>query len=357
MDFGLMFFASDKIGQGGKGAERYSLLLAASRFADQHGFSAIWTPERHFHSFGGIFPNPAVTSAALAVTTERLEIRAGSLISPLHDPIRIAEEWAVVDNLSNGRVAISFGSGWNINDFIFFPERYNTRQAVMHEQIREVKEIWKTGVAKRTNSRGEPVEIAIYPRPIQAELPVWITSSGNVDTFVSAGRAGANLLTHLIGQDLPTLATKIASYRAARREAGHDPAAGRVALMLHTFLGTDIDAVKETVRKPFTAYIASAIRLEEKAASAGGVMSGGRLMDPSGVPSEVFDELLELTFERYFHTAALMGTPASCRQFVGEVARAGVDEAACLIDFLGDEDAILGGLDLLDRLRQDCAAE
>jgi natural product biosynthesis luciferase-like monooxygenase protein len=353
MDFGLMFFSSD---QSGKGGHRYRLLLEASRFADDRGFCAIWTPERHFHNFGGLFPNPAVTSAALAVATERLQIRAGSLISPLHDSIRIAEEWAMVDNLSHGRVAISFGSGWNINDFIFFPERYASRQAFMHEQIREVQAIWKQGVAKRSDGRGEPVEVAVYPRPIQEELPVWITSSGNVETFVSAGRLGANLLTHLIGQDLPTLAAKIERYRAARREAGHDPAAGRVALMLHTFLGNDVDAVRQIVREPFRRYIASAIRLEEKAASGGGVMSGGRVMDPSGVPGEVFDELLDLTFERYFHTAALMGTPASCRPFVGEVAGAGVDEVACLIDFLDDEEAILGSLELVDVLRAACAA-
>src|SRR5438874_1155394 len=113
MDFGLMFFSSDA----GASAHKYGLLLEAAKRADERGFCCVWTPERHFDRFGGIFPNPAVTSAALAMVTRRLQLRAGSLISPLHDVIRIAEEWAVVDNLSNGRVAISFGSGWNVNDF------------------------------------------------------------------------------------------------------------------------------------------------------------------------------------------------------------------------------------------------
>ena len=60
------------------------------------------------HRFGGLYPNPSVAGAALAAITERVDIRAGSCVLPLHDPIRVAEEWSLVDNLSNGRVGISF---------------------------------------------------------------------------------------------------------------------------------------------------------------------------------------------------------------------------------------------------------
>ena len=63
---------------------KYRLLLEGARFADQNGFVAVWTPERHFHAFGGLFPNPAVTSAAIAAITEKIGIRAGSVVSPLH---------------------------------------------------------------------------------------------------------------------------------------------------------------------------------------------------------------------------------------------------------------------------------
>src|SRR5262245_45469222 len=121
MEFGLMFFASASQTHD---HDRYRLLKESARFADRNNFCCIWTPERHFHDFGGLFPNPSVIGAALAMITSQTQIRAGSLVSPLHNPIRIAEEWAVVDNLSSGRAAISFGSGWNIDDFVFFPERY-----------------------------------------------------------------------------------------------------------------------------------------------------------------------------------------------------------------------------------------
>src|SRR5436309_12774451 len=113
MDFSVMFFAgSDRP----RATDRYALVREAAQFADRHGFSAVWTPERHFHEFGGLYPNPSVTSAALAMITKRLQIRSGSVVAPLHSPIRIAEEWSVVDNLSGGRVAISFASGWMPED-------------------------------------------------------------------------------------------------------------------------------------------------------------------------------------------------------------------------------------------------
>ncbi|HEY0096759.1 MAG TPA: LLM class flavin-dependent oxidoreductase, partial [Archangium sp.] len=98
--FGLSYFAND---EDALGRRKYQLLLDGARFADSHGFSAIWTPERHFHSFGGLYPSPAITGAGIATLTEHVGIRAGSVVMPLHDPLQVAEEWAMIDNLSGGR--------------------------------------------------------------------------------------------------------------------------------------------------------------------------------------------------------------------------------------------------------------
>ena len=68
--------------------------------------------------FGGSFPNPNPLAASLAKQTAQIRLRAGSVNAPQHaTPLRVAEDWAVVDNLSGGRVDISFGAGWNVNDF------------------------------------------------------------------------------------------------------------------------------------------------------------------------------------------------------------------------------------------------
>ena len=352
MEFGIMFFAS-----GGAGNEpgKYRLLTEAARRADRSGLSAVWTPERHFHPFGGLFPNPSVLGAALATITERIQIRAGSLISPLHHTLRIAEEWSVVDNLSNGRAAVSFGSGWNVDDFLFFPERYAERQAHMYEQIELVRRLWRGEERVEPNAFGKPVRVSLYPRPVQPELPVWVTTSGHPETFVSAGRHGANVLTHLIGQDLPTLAGKIERYREALRTS-HGSRPGKVSLMLHTFLGPDLETVRATVRTPFREYLRSAINLEQLAAGGGGAISGGHRLQPHEIPPDVLEELLDHVFERYFEHGSLMGPPERCLRMVERLRETGVDEIACLIDFVDDTEAVLESLDHLIAFSATCAA-
>lgn len=353
MDFSIMFFSNDCI----PGEPRYKLLLETARYADHHGFSAIWTPERHFDRFGAIFPNPAVSLAGLATITQYIQLRAGSLISPLHHTIRIAENFSVVDNLSNGRAAIGFGSGWNVNDFVFFPENYEKRHMVMYEQIHQLRHLWSGGTVELPNSYGKDVSAKLYPEPVQADIPIWITSSGNVQTFASAGKLGANLLTHLIGQDRDTLGEKIKVYREARAEAGHDPQSGKVTLMLHTYMGPDRQTVKARVREPFREYLRTAVKLEVKAADGGGTISGGHRIQAESIDQADMESLLDLTFDRYFHTGSLMGSPADCLPLIDGFKAAGVDEIACLVDFLTGTDDILESLTWVNQLRQMCCVQ
>src|SRR5206468_911098 len=171
VDFSLFYFAS---GDAGPAAEKYRVLLEGARFADRNGFAAVWTPERHFHRFGGLYPNPSVTSAALAAVTERIQIRAGSVVLPLQHPIRVAEEWAVVDNISGGRVGVSFASGWHANDFVFAPENYAERKAITFREIETVRRLWRGETISITDGARHEIQVRIYPRPIQPELPVWV---------------------------------------------------------------------------------------------------------------------------------------------------------------------------------------
>ncbi|HEV2149288.1 MAG TPA: MupA/Atu3671 family FMN-dependent luciferase-like monooxygenase [Longimicrobiaceae bacterium] len=346
MDFSLFYFASNEAAHG---RDKYRLLLEGARFADRNGFTGVWTPERHFHAFGGLYPNPSVTSAAVAAVTERIRIRAGSVVLPLHDPIRVAEEWSVVDNLSNGRVEISFATGWHANDFVLAPERYAGRREGMYEQVEEVRRLWRGETVLRTAGNGDPAEVGTLPRPVQPELPFWITASGSPETFRRAGETGAFLLTHLLGQTVEELEQKIRVYREARRAQGLDPETGRVALMLHTFVGDDLDAVRETVRAPFREYLRSSFDLVARVA-------GGPGYDPAALTPEDVERMLDVAFDRYFGTSGLMGTPESCLPIVERLKAAGVDEVACLVDFGIDDDAVLGALDGLARLREESAA-
>lgn len=344
MSFSLFYFSSgDDTGNRGK----YQLLLEGARFADRNGFSAVWTPERHFHEFGGIFPNPSLTSAALATITERVQLRAGSVVSPLHNPIRLAEDWSVVDNLSNGRVGVSFASGWNASDFVFAPDNYSDRRTIIERDIDMVRRLWRGEAVQFKGGAGNQVDVKILPTPVQAELPIWVTAFGSPETFRLAGRLGANLLTHLLGQSVELLAEKIELYRSALREHGHEPGAYTATVMLHTFIGSDEEAVREKVRAPFCDYLKSSLDLLAAFATEAGIG-----VDPKHLSEDSRDAMVHHAFNRYYQSCALFGTPASCLPLLSRLKAAGVDEIACLIDFGIDSDSVMEGLEHLRDLVQ-----
>ncbi|MEU5365842.1 MupA/Atu3671 family FMN-dependent luciferase-like monooxygenase [Streptomyces sp. NPDC005925] len=347
MDFGLFYFANDNE----DADDRYRLLIEGAKFADTHDFVSVWTPERHFHAFGGLYPNPAVTGAAVAAVTERVAVRAGSVVAPLHHPVRIAEEWSIVDNLSKGRVGIAFASGWHAADFLLRPEGYPTRRSGLIDSVKSIRSLWRQEPASFVDGAGETVEVTVFPPPVQPELPVWLTSAGNPQTFIEAGQMGAGVLTHLLGQDINVLEKRIAEYRQAFRDT-HDESEGdgHVALMLHTFIGSDRESVRETVRAPFSKYLASSFDLiihAAKAAGANAVAMDLNTMSPSDI-----DFLVGQAFDRYFETSGMFGTVEDGLRMCEKLYEVGVDEIACLIDFGVQADDVLDGLVHLDELRQ-----
>ncbi len=336
LDLSLFYFA-DEHGDGQR--DKYRLLLEGARYADRNGLKAVWTPERHFHAFGGLYANPSITNAALATLTDRVELRAGSVVLPLHNPIRVAEEWSMVDNLSGGRTGIAFASGWHADDFVFFPEKYADRKEIMERDIEVVRRLWRGEAVRARGGAGNDVEVRILPRPIQPELPVWITAAGSPETFRAAGRMGAGVLTHLLGQTYDEVAHKVRVYRAAREEAGLDPDTGTVTLMLHTFVDDDSSRVRDLVREPFTSYLRSSLGLMRNL-----VKSLGLDLDLDNMSLQDREDLLAFAFDRYYDTSALFGDPGAALETLARVAEIGVDEVACLVDFGLAEDDVLGGL-------------
>ncbi len=338
LDFSLMFFSA----AAGDVAtpDLYHLVQQAARFADQRGFSAVWLPERHFHPFGGPYPNPAVLAASLAGATRSIRLRAGSVVLPLHQPAYVAETWSMVDNLSNGRVDVAFGSGWNPNDFVLSPDTFGDATNVLRQRVEDVRALWRGATLPLRNGRGETVPTRIYPVPIQQELPVWISTTGNPDTFAWAGAAGFNILTMLLGGDIDDIAPKIAIYRAARRDAGLDPDAGKVALMLHSFVHENGDFARETIRGPFLDYVRNSVDVQRHGSEEGRTMTDGQR-----------EQVIGYAFERYTRSAALFGSPAECRDMLDRAAAAGVDEIACLIDFGVEDSLVLDALVHLDAMR------
>ena len=344
LTFGLSFFGPYTAAFAD---DKYNLLLEGARFADREGFQAVWVPERHFHEFGGFSPNPSILAAVLARETDRVQLRAGSVVLPLHHPIRVAEEWSVVDNLSGGRVGIAFASGWHANDFVFAPDSYSRRRESTFEGLETVRQLWRGEKITVPGGNDTHVEVGIYPLPKQTCLPVWLTIVNNPDTYRKAGELGVGVLTNLMGQSLDDLATHIALYRQALIEHGHDPRNGHVSVLIHTYLCADAEQAIEEARQPLCDYLLSSMGLFERMAD-----SNGLAVDLNRVTPADKAYLVQTAYEKYVASRALIGSPESCAPIVERLIDIGVDELACFIDFGAPPEAALAGLSHLNLLRK-----
>ena len=327
------------------------MLLEGAKFADAHGFNAVWTPERHFHAFGGPYPNPSITGAAVAAVTKNLAIRAGSCVAPLHHPARIAEEWAVIDNLTNGRVGLAIASGWQPDDFVLRPE--NTppeNKPAMYAAIDQLRALWAGEPVEFPKKDGTLHAVITQPRPVSDTLPIWVTTAGNPQTWKEAGEIGANVLTHLLGQSVDEVADKIKIYHTALRGAGHDPADFKVTVMLHTYLDTTREAAEAVAREPMKDYLRSAAGLIKQYAWAFPAFKKPKgATNPfdvnlEGLSEDELDAILEFAFQRYFNDSGMFGTIADGLARTEQLKKIGVNEVACLIDYGIPVPQVLAGL-------------
>ena len=347
MEFSLFYWGNDD----GPGPRKYELLLEGAKFADTHGFKAVWTPERHFHAFGGPYPNPSVTGAAVAAVTKNIDVRSGSVVAPLHHPLRIAEEWAVIDNLTNGRAGLGIASGWHPVDFVLRPENAPpNNKAAMFDTIDKVRRLWRGEEVAFDRGNGEMVPVQSLPRPVSKELPLWLTIAGNPDTWREAGEIGANVLTHLLGQSIDEVAGKIRIYHEALRKAGHDPKDFAVTLMLHSYVARTREIARETARGPMKSYLLAAAGLVKQYAWAFPAfkkpkgVSNPMDIDLRTLSQDEVDGILDYAFNRYFEESGLFGTVEDCLRRVEHLKTIGVTEIGCLIDYGIPTNLVLEGL-------------
>ncbi|MCF1495770.1 LLM class flavin-dependent oxidoreductase [Agrobacterium vitis] len=344
MKFSLFYFDGDG---SGRNRDSYRLIVDSARFADANGLTALWVPERHFHAFGGLYPNPSLINAALAMVTENVQLRSGSIVLPLHHPVRVAEEIAVVDNLSGGRAGVAIASGWTKSEFVLSSEPHSSRRSLLWRNYEQVTRLLTGETVAFEDADGNVVDAKTLPRPLQPRIPFWVACQ-STETFIEAGRRGINVLTALLGETVESLAPKVAAYRRSLERHGHDPETGTVTIMVHTFLGDDAEDVRAKVTGPFSDYLRTHYHLLE-----GLARSMGLDMSLDNFSKDDLDSLIQFGVEGFLKGRSLIGTPTRCAETVEVLAQAGIDEIACLIDFVQDYDLVMGGLPHLARLLQE----
>jgi iturin family lipopeptide synthetase A len=340
MEYSLYFFGNYHAAYR---EDKYSLLQEAAKFGDENGFTAIWLPERHFHAVGGFSPNSSLLACALAGSTKNLQLRGGSVVLPLHHPIRVAEEWSVADNLSHGRVAISVATGWHPNDFVFAPEAFEKRRDICLRNLEIIQRLWRGETVDMPTPGGENLPVKLHPLPRQRELPIWLTCI-HKDSYADAGRRGLSVLGYLMNQTVDELAEKIAAYREGRRAAGLDPDGGHVTTLLFTYLDESDEKARAVARGPLCDYLRSYLDNSQKKIE--------QRIGEVEVDKEDIDYLTNRSCDDYFNGKSLIGTVETCAAVVERLKKIGVDEIGCFVDFGIESPHVLASLRQVTRLMQ-----
>jgi probable LLM family oxidoreductase len=225
-------------------AKRIREVVEEIVLADQVGLDVFGVGEHHREDFAA--SSPAVILAAAASQTERIRLTSAVTVLSSADPVRVFQDFATVDAISNGRAEIMAGRGSFIESFPLFGydlKDYNElfeQKLELLLKIRDSEKItWKGGHRPAINNLG------VYPRPVQDPLPVWIGSGGNQDSVIRAGLLGLPLVLAIIGGSPLHFAPLVQLYKKAAEHAGHDSSKLPVASHSHGFIADSTEVAAE----------------------------------------------------------------------------------------------------------------
>jgi len=235
-------------------AEEYRDTIELVRLAEDAGFDSAWVSEHHGSS-DGYLPSLFVLLGALAAATERIRLGTGVILTPLHDPIRLAEDAVVVDQISGGRVDVGLGLGWREEEFRMLRIPIAERLARHVETVEVLRRAW-TG--QRFSFEGTVFRydrVRVTPPPAQAGGPPILLGGYVTSALRRAGELGDGHITD--ADDPVALGEAIAGVDAGARAAGKDPSSMRFALMQNAFVVEEGDGwlpVREGVLHQWGSY-------------------------------------------------------------------------------------------------------
>jgi natural product biosynthesis luciferase-like monooxygenase protein len=250
--FCLPTFFADVDGNVGLLMRRWLDLLAES---EALGFDSLWANEHHFDPYGGIIPSPPTMLAALSQRTKRARLGTSIVVLPLHSPVEIAEQLAMVDLMSNGRVEFGIGRGFVEYDYDRLGISREDSQARMREQLEIILKAWSGAPFTHEGRFYNYENVEVWPRPEQRpHPPIWLSCSQTPSSFEWAGRMGYSVLT-VAYRSVETLVVNNKLYREAWAKAGHPADKWRIATHYHCVLSENKREAREIAREAWRRYL------------------------------------------------------------------------------------------------------
>ena len=226
----------------------YAKWLEQIDAAESLGFDSLWVTEHHFRHFGGQMPSPSVILAAASQRAKKMRLGAAVSIVPMHNPLRIAEEFAMVDQLSGGRLNFGAGRGMHPTEYAVFGYDWNDAQKRLPEALDIIMRAWSGEEFEWKGEHYTFPKLRVYPQPLQQpHPPIYITANRDPESFNMVGARGHHLMT------LPWIATneeqgpRVESYQTALRAGGHSVDDKDVFTMYPVYVGDSDDQAKVEV--------------------------------------------------------------------------------------------------------------
>ena len=226
MELGIDSFASREHEQP---VEAIQHLLERIETADRVGLDVFGVGEHHRSEF--LDSAPSVILAAAAARTQRIKLTSAVTVLSAADPVRVFQQFATLDLVSHGRAEMVVGRGSFTESFPLFGLDFSDYDALFAEKL---ELLLRLRAAERVTWSGKfrPAlnDQAVYPRPLQAEIPIWVGVGGTPESFVRAGLLGLPLMVAVIGGETHRFRRAVDLYRAAGAQAGHAPEKLKVGL-------------------------------------------------------------------------------------------------------------------------------
>ena len=236
----------------GASPELYAHWLEQIDAAEDLGFDSLWVTEHHFRLFGGMIPNPQLLLTAAAQRTRRLRLGSSVSLVPMHHPVRIAEDFAMLDLLSNGRVNFGAGRGMSSREYAVFGEDWNTAQARLVEALEVMVRAWRDDVLNWDGKYYHYHDLTVRPKPQQKpHPPIYLTAQKDPESFTMLGRRGFHLMTvpWVFSNELQR--GRIEIYLKALKEAGHSVEDHEVFVMYPAYIGESDEQARADAIEPW----------------------------------------------------------------------------------------------------------